>query len=82
MAPPVWQADSQKNARDFGRDFFLQFCPQPGRTVGTWKTPFAGAKEHRLEAYATFVFRTVERSLRAILQAVTVHPQLRRNGAM
>ena len=25
----------------------------PGRTVETWKTPLDGAKEHRLEAYAT-----------------------------
>jgi hypothetical protein len=34
-----------------------------------------GEKEHRLEAYATLVFRTVERSLRAIPGATAVHPE-------
>ena len=39
-----------------------------------------GAKEHRLEAYATLVFQTVERSLRAILVAITVSPRYRRDS--
>ena len=36
--------------------------------------------EHRLEAYATLVFRTIERSLRTILEAIAVSPRWQRNG--
>jgi hypothetical protein len=50
------------------------------KTVETWKTRFDGAKEHRLSAYATLVFRTAERSLRAILGAIAVHLEFRRDG--
>jgi hypothetical protein len=33
----------------------VNLCAHPGRTVETWKTPLDGAKEHRLEAYATML---------------------------
>jgi hypothetical protein len=36
--------------------------------------------EHRLEAYATLVFRTGERSPRAMLGAIAVHLEQRRDG--
>jgi hypothetical protein len=39
------------------------------------ETPL-GAKEHRLEAYDTWVFWTLERTLRAILVAIAVRPTL------
>jgi hypothetical protein len=52
---------------------------QLGENGGYWKTSL-GAKEHRLEAYATLVFRTVERSLKAILVAIAVNPRWRRDG--
>jgi hypothetical protein len=48
-------------------------------TADNWKTSL-GAKEHRLEAYATLVFRTVERSLRAIPVAIAVNPRWGRYG--
>jgi hypothetical protein len=44
-------------------------CEHPGRTTDTCKISFDSSTvrtEHRPEAYATLVFRTVERSLRAI----------------
>jgi hypothetical protein len=37
-----------------------------------------GATEHRLETYATLVFRTNERSLRNILEALAVSQRWRR----
>jgi hypothetical protein len=41
-------------------------------TADNWKTSL-GAKEHRLEAYATLIFRTVERFLRSIPEAISVN---------
>jgi hypothetical protein len=55
-------------------------CTHPGRTVATWKTRLEGAKEHRLEAYATLVLRTIERFLRGIPEAIAVDPEWRRDG--
>jgi hypothetical protein len=55
------------------------FIHNSEETADSWKTPL-GANEHRLEAYATLVFRTLERSLRAILVAITVSPRWRRDG--
>jgi hypothetical protein len=44
-------------------------CTHPGRKVKTWKKRRSTVRtEHRLEAYATLAFRTVERSPR-------VHPR-------
>jgi hypothetical protein len=34
-----------------------------------------GAKEHRLEAYATLFFRTAERSLKPSPRAIAVHAE-------
>ena len=39
-----------------------------------------GATEHRLEAYATLVFRTIERSLRTTLKVIAANPFWRRGG--
>jgi hypothetical protein len=57
----------------------LGFIHNSGGTADSWKTSL-GAKEHRLEAYATLVFRTAERFLRAILGAIAVHLEFRRDG--
>jgi hypothetical protein len=57
----------------------LSFIHNSGETADSWKTSL-GAKEHRLEAYATLVLRTAERSLRAILGAIAVHLEFRRDG--
>ena len=47
----------------------------------SWKT-WLGCEEHRLEAYATLVFRALERSLRTILEAIAVSQRWRRDGVM
>jgi hypothetical protein len=48
----------------------LIFVHIRGKTVETWKASPDGTKEHRLEAYATLIFRTVERFLEAIPGAI------------
>jgi hypothetical protein len=48
-------------------------------TADSWEISL-GTTEHRLEAYATLVFRTIERSLRTILRAIPVSPRWRRDG--
>ena len=57
----------------------LSFLHNLEGTADNWKTSL-GAKEHRLEAYATLVFQTVERSLGSILVAIAVTPRWRRDG--
>jgi hypothetical protein len=44
----------------------LIFVHIRGKTVETWKASPDGTKEHRLEAYATLIFRTVERFVKML----------------
>jgi hypothetical protein len=53
------------STQGFNPELFTQLG---GETADSWKTS-RGGKRTRLEAYATLVFRTVERSLRAFLVA-------------
>jgi predicted dithiol-disulfide oxidoreductase (DUF899 family) len=76
----------------YGRQEDFEDSPQDGpRKRRTGKSCSRGERrivgkhrslrtEHRLEAYATMVFRTAERSLRAILGAIAVHLEFRRGG--
>jgi hypothetical protein len=57
-----------------GRVSTLGFIHNLEGTAGNLKKSL-GAKEHRLEAYATLVFRPVERSLKAILVVIAVDPR-------
>jgi hypothetical protein len=69
----------QGSAQGFNLVSTLGFIHNLEGTADNWKTSL-GAKEHRLEAYATLVFRTVERSLRAIPVAIAVNPRWGRYG--
>ena len=64
-----------KGLEDSAQGFNPDLCTHLGRTVETWKTSSMVRTEHRLEAYATLAFRTVERSPRAIPGALAVHPR-------
>ena len=58
-----------------GRVSTLGFIHNLEGTADNWKTSLS-AKEHRLEAYATLIFRPVERSLKAILVNYSCGPAL------
>jgi len=57
---------------DSALGFNPEHCTHLGRPADSWRTS-PGVNKHRLEAYPTLVFRTIEWSLRAILGAIAVN---------